>query len=192
MSIAKFVAVLVAPLLPLAAYAAGGHDAVGCTGCHSIHNAKGEFIFEVPANKKAVNPKTNQPVGGVTALCLGCHQTKEKGGQDIAPVQGHLSHPFGMTEVNPKIARVPPEGMRNGRFECTGCHDPHPSNPNHKYLRVDTGKNGSNMEKFCAACHSSKADAGAVQNVAFFSSMDERGGHRAPAPAAAPAAPAKK
>src|SRR5215212_3952673 len=98
MKMLKILAVLVAPLLPLAAHAAGAHDAVGCTGCHSIHNAKGEFIFEVATNKKALNPKTNQPVGGVTGLCLGCHQTKDKGGQDMAPVSAHLSHPFSISE----------------------------------------------------------------------------------------------
>jgi predicted CXXCH cytochrome family protein len=189
MKMLKILAVLVAPLLPLAAHAAGGHDAVGCNGCHSIHNAKGEFIFEVAANKKATNPKTNQPVGGVSALCLGCHQTKDKGGQDIAPISGHISHPFSLTEVNAKIAKVPAEGLRQGKFECTGCHDPHPSNPNYKYLRVDTGAKGGSMDKFCAACHSSKADSTASQNVAFFSSMDERA-PRVQAVHAAPAAPA--
>lgn len=188
MKIVKLLAVLVVPLFPLAANAAGAHDAVGCTGCHSIHNAKGEFIFEVPANKKVTDPKTGQPVGGVTALCLGCHMPKEKGGQDIAPVFAHTSHPFAMGEVNAKVANVPAEGMRNGKFAgCVGCHDPHPSNPNHRYLRVDT-KGGKDMEAFCAACHSSKADRSAVKNVAFFTSMDERAAPAAPAakPAAAP------
>ena len=188
MKIAKILVALVVPMLPLAALAAGAHDMVGCTGCHSIHNAKGEFIFEVAANKKATNPKTGQPAGGITALCLGCHQTKDKGGQDMAPISAHISHPFSLAEVNPKVARVPAEGLRQGKFECTGCHDPHPSNQNYKYLRVDVGAKGGAMEKFCAACHTSKADPTAVQNVAFFTSMDERVAHKAPAPAA----PAKK
>ena len=191
MKIVKLLAVLVVPMLPLAAHAAGAHDTVGCTGCHSIHNAKGDFIFEVPANKKVTDPKTGQPVTGVTALCLGCHQPKDKGGQDIAPVFAHSSHPFATSDVNPKVANVPGEGMRNGKFAgCVGCHDPHPSNPNYRYLRVDT-QNGKNIEKFCAACHSSKADASSVQNVAFFTSMDERAGAQRPA-AAKPAAPAPK
>ncbi len=40
-----------------------------------------------------------------------------------------------------------------------GCHDPHPSNTYYKYLRVDS-KAGKDIDAFCAACHSSKADPG--------------------------------
>ncbi len=173
--------------LPLSARAAGGHDSIGCTGCHSIHTAKGEIIFAVQPNKQDLNPKTKQPYGGTTALCLACHDESSKGGQGYAPVSGHMSHPYGLTTVNAKIARVPPELLRDGRFECIGCHDPHPSNPNYKYLRVDTAK-GSKMDAFCAVCHPVKTDAPAAK-VALFTSMDERAEHapRAAAPAAAPA-----
>ena len=183
---------------PLAAFASGGHDAVGCTGCHSLHGAKGQIIFAVPANTKYLNPKTKQPYAGTTALCLACHQDPDKGGQGFAPISQHISHPFGIDRVNPKVAKVPPELLRDGRFECIGCHDPHPSNPYYKYLRVDTN-GGKNIDKFCAACHAMKADASAGGGIAFFSSMDEQGHHTlAPAPAAAkpaaaaPAAPAAK
>ncbi|HET9598655.1 MAG TPA: cytochrome c3 family protein [Anaeromyxobacteraceae bacterium] len=177
---------------PLAARAAGGHDAVGCAGCHSLHAAKGELIFAVPANAKYLNPKTKQAYTGSTALCLGCHQDSDKGGQGFAPISGHVSHPFGLASVNPKIARVPPELLREGgRFECLGCHDPHPSNPYYKYLRVDT-KGGKDMDAFCAACHAMKADqAVASQKPVFFTSMDETGNRVMAAPAAsAPKAPA--
>jgi predicted CXXCH cytochrome family protein len=189
MSLAKLAAVLVLPLVPALALAAGAHEMLGCNGCHSIHKAtstsEGAFIFAVAPNKKATTSK-GQPVSGVTALCLGCHESKDKGGNgDAGSISGHMSHPFGLTSVNPKIANVPPEGLRNGKFECTGCHDPHPSNPNYAYLRLDT-KGGKAMDKFCAACHSTKADPGSVQAVAFFSSMDER------APKAAVAAPPAK
>jgi predicted CXXCH cytochrome family protein len=185
------VAVVVALTLPLAARATGGHDSVGCTGCHSIHTAKGEVIFAVQPNKQAVNPKTKQPYGGTTALCLACHEESSKGGQGYAPVSGHMSHPYGLATINSKIAKVPPELIRDGRFECIGCHDPHPSNPNYKYLRVDTAK-GSKMDAFCSVCHPVKTDAPAGK-VALFNSMDERAEHaaRAATPASAPA-PAKK
>ena len=76
-----------------------------------------------------------------------------------------------------------------GRFECVSCHDPHPSNPNAKYLRVDT--KSQSMDAFCGVCHSAKADAKLVaKKAAIFTSMDQRAG--APAAAPAPAAPAKK
>ena len=189
------VAVLAAPA---AALAAGGHDSVGCNGCHAIHTAKGDIIFAVAPNKTDVNPKTKQPYTGVTALCLGCHQESNKGGQGYAPVHANMSHPYGLAAVDAKVAKVPPELLREGgRFECLGCHDPHPSNPNFKYLRVDTGPKGGNMDGFCAVCHPIKADTAVASSKAvLFTSMDETGNRvlkAAPAPApAAPAAPAKK
>lgn len=189
MPLFRALALAAAASLPLSALAAGGHDAIGCTGCHSIHAAKDQIIFAVQANKQAVNPKTKQPYTGTTALCLGCHEESSKGGQGYAPVAGHMSHPFGLAQVNEKVAKVPPELLREGaRFECLGCHDPHPSNPFHKYLRVDTAK-GSNMDVFCAACHPIKADSATVaEKAVLFTSMDETG-NRVLAPKAASSAP---
>src|SRR6266581_4007215 len=152
MRLVRFAAVLLASIAPFAAFAAGGHDALSCSGCHSVHAAKGEIIFAVEANKAATN-RENKPVMGSSALCLGCH----KDGGMATSISSHMSHPYGVEQVNPKVAKVPGELMRNGRFECLGCHDPHPSNPNHKYLRVDTAK-GQKMEQFCAVCHPNKAD----------------------------------
>ena len=189
MSLVRGLALAAATLLPLSAFATGGHDAVGCTGCHSIHTAKGEIIFAVAANKQSINPKTKQPYTGTTALCLGCHEESSKGGQGYAPISGHMSHPYGLASVDAKVAKVPPELLREGgRFECMGCHDPHPSNPYYKYLRVDTAK-GSKMDAFCGVCHASKADAALVAKTAIFTSMDESAG-RAPAAAPASSAPA--
>jgi predicted CXXCH cytochrome family protein len=172
MTIARLVPI-VAVLVPLAARAAGGHDSVGCSGCHSLHAAKGEAIFAVAPNTKYLDPKTKQPYAGTTAFCLACHQDSDKGGQGYAPVSQHMSHPFGIASVNPKVAKVPAELLKNGRFECMGCHDPHPSNPNYKYLRVDVGATGQNIDKFCGVCHASKSDVPAG-SVAVFDSMDER------------------
>ncbi len=209
MSFLKVLALAAVAALPLSAFATGGHDAVGCVGCHAIHTAKGEIIFAVNANKQVVNPKTKQPYSGTTALCLGCHEESSKGGQGYAPIAGHISHPYGLAQVDAKIAKVPGELLREGgRFECLGCHDPHPSNPYYKYLRVDTAK-GSKMDAFCAVCHPIKADVATVaERAVLFTSMDETGNRvLAPksaakeqkAPAAAPAdgsapkaAPAKK
>lgn len=206
MSLVRGIALALAAALPLSALAAGGHDSVGCTGCHAIHTAKGDIIFAVPQNTKTVNPKTKQAYSGTTALCLGCHEDTSKGGQGYAPISGHMSHPYGLASVNPKIAKVPAELLREGgRFECLGCHDPHPSNPNFKYLRVDTAK-GSKMDAFCAMCHPVKADGGTVASAAIFTSMDETGSRvlgakaakeqkpaaDAPAPAPSKAAPSKK
>ncbi len=180
--------VLLALVLPASAFAAGAHDGLNCVGCHSIHAAKGEIIFGLEPNKKAVSPWTKQPFTGVTALCLGCHETVERGGMGIAAVTATHSHPYGVSP-NPKVANVPSALLRDGKLECVGCHDPHPSNPNYKYLRVDTAK-GGNMGDFCALCHSSKADPGSPKNMKIFSSMNENAAPASTAPA--PAAPAKK
>ena len=189
----------VAAALPMSALAAGGHDSVGCTGGHAIHTAKDKIIFAVKANTQVLNPKTKQPYTGTTALCLGCHEESSKGGQGYAPISSHMSPPYGLSSVNPKVAKVPGELLREGgRFECLGCHDPHPSNPYFKYLRVDTAK-GSKMDAFCAVCHPIKADPSAVEKATLFTSMDETGnrviapgGSASKAPAAAPAAAKKK
>jgi hypothetical protein len=145
-------------LSPALAIAAGGHDAVGCSGCHALHGAKGEWIFAVAPNTKYLNPKTKQPYGGTTALCLACHQEADKGGQGMAPISQHNSHPFDSEKFDAKVAVVPAEYLRKGRFECLSCHDPHPANTNHAYLRIDT-KGGKNMDAFCGACHASKGEA---------------------------------
>lgn len=151
MRIAKLIPIIGSLLLPVAARAAGGHDLVGCSGCHLRKG--GPF----PVNTRYLDPLTNQPYSGTTAVCLACHQDVEKGGQGYAPIARHLSHPFALPSVNPKRAKVPEDMLLNGRFECMSCHDPHPSNANFKYLRVDVGPKGQRTELFCARCHPAKA-----------------------------------
>ncbi len=192
MSFLKGLLVIACLLIPISAFAYGGHDGLVCTGCHAIHTAKDVLIFAVPANKVDLNAKTKQPYALITALCLGCHDSPEKGGMGIKAITGHMSHPYGLNSVNPKVARVPADALRDGRFECIGCHDPHPSNPNYKYLRYDPGTNGSKMENFCAACHPMKADPKSAVKPHAFSSMDERSFEPSDSAAAAPAPKAKK
>ncbi|UCE79300.1 MAG: hypothetical protein JSV13_01310 [Nitrospiraceae bacterium] len=179
--------VILSLAVPALVFAAGAHDGLGCVGCHGIHNAKGDIIFAVEPNKKSINPRTNKPFTGITALCLGCHETIDKGGMGIAAVSSKHSHPYGVTP-NPKVATVPGVFLRNGNLECVGCHDPHPSNQNYKYLRVDTAK-GAKIGDFCGMCHASKADPAALKKMKIFNSMDER---KASAPAPAPAPKKKK
>ena len=155
--------VVVVLALSVVMFGAGPHDSLSCTGCHGIHNAKtGELIFAVEPNKKAINPATKQPFTGSSALCLGCHATEAEGGMGIAPISASHSHPIGVVP-NPKRASVPANDLRDNKLECVGCHDPHPSNANYKYLRVDTA-GGGKMENFCASCHS--AEAGPVATKA--------------------------
>jgi len=157
------------------AFASGNHEGLACTGCHDIHAAKGPIIFAVEANKVAKSPKSNTAFSGVTALCLGCHAAPENGGMGIKPISQHTTHPFG-EKPDPKIARVPRSLLRDGKMDCVSCHDPHPSNPNYRYLRTDT-KGGAEMQFFCAICHPAKADSKtsktAAQSSKIFTSMDE-------------------
>ena len=178
---------LIALVVPALAFGFGAHEGLSCTGCHGIHTAKGDVIIGVAPNAKAVNPKTKKPFGGITALCIACHETMENGGMGILPVSAAMSHPYNVTP-DPKVATVPSMLLRDGKLECSSCHDPHPSNPNFKYLRVDT-KGGAVMQGFCGICHGSKTDKKSAP--ALFDSMDERRTASAPAPAPAPAPAAR-
>ena len=155
--LAVFSVVVLFSLVPIVSFGAGAHDGLECTGCHALHTAKdGGLLFAVDANKKDVNPKTKQAYSGIAALCLGCHESPEKGGQGIKPIAGHES-PYGISSINAKIARVPRTCF--GTEEIRVCHATIRIRPirNCRYLRVDTS-NGAKMELFCAACHCSKAD----------------------------------
>lgn len=126
---------LLVTIVPSVARSAGGHDSVGCVGCHGL---------------KGVEPTTAR-------FCLTCHGPKEEGGRGILPVSAHVSHPFSLSKIDPRVAKVPQELLRgDGRFECLSCHDPHPSNRNRAYLRVAT--RGAEVDAFCAVCHPAKSD----------------------------------
>jgi len=160
-----------------AAFASGAHDGLQCTGCHNIHYAKGPIIFEVAPNTKAMPQGSVQNQKTIAALCLGCHADADKGGQGILPISAHTTHPFGKM-VNKKVANVPEGLLRDGVMDCVSCHDPHPSNSNYKYLRVDT-KGGKNMAEFCDMCHPAKVDRSLNRgSLKVFDSMDEAAGPR--------------
>lgn len=132
-----------------AVFAAGPHDE-NCVECHSIHYAKGDFITGAEPNMKIDNPSSQGKADGIEALCLGCHN-KDQG---IMPIHLSTTHPTG---IAPSYVNVPEKLLRDGKFSCVSCHNPHPSNNNYKYLVVDTEK-GSKIGKFCAVCHSEQAN----------------------------------
>lgn len=178
-------------LLPAAVRAAGGHDQVGCAGCHSMHVARGAVLSSLGPNVTVTDPRTGRAVGVLTALCLACHADPEEGGRGAAPVSEHFHHPFSVARPDPRLAQVPPDLLRGGRFECVGCHDPHPSNPNRRYLRVAL-EGPPTLAGYCGLCHPRKSDRAAARPPTF-TSMDERGapalgatGGPRPAPAARP------
>ena len=162
---------LLAALLAAPALAAGGHQQLGCVGCHAMHASRGPLLATVPPNETMPEGRTGKPHGTLTALCLSCHADTTDGGKGIRPVSGHVLHPFSIEKPNVRIARVPDALLRDGRFECVACHDPHPSNPNYRYLRIPSSSAPS-VSTLCVVCHKRKADPSYVP-PRLFSSMDE-------------------
>jgi predicted CXXCH cytochrome family protein len=180
-----------AVVLASPAGAGGGHQDLGCVGCHAMHATKGELLAAVAPNLKMPETRTGKQHGPLTAFCLGCHADVEDGGKGIAPVSKHMIHPFSLASPNARVARVPEELLRDGRFECVSCHDPHPSNPNYRYLRIPA-TSAASISQLCSLCHVRKADPSFVPPK-LFSSGDERAPRPAPpGPAPAPAAPAHR
>jgi predicted CXXCH cytochrome family protein len=162
---------VLATLLARPVLATGGHEKLGCVGCHAMHASQGELLATVPANEQMAEGRTGKPHGPLTALCLSCHADVADGGKGIRPISGHIIHPFSIEHPNPRIARVPEELLRGGRFECVSCHDPHPSNPNYRYLRIPV-TSAAGVSTLCVVCHTRKADPNAAP-ARLFSSMDE-------------------
>jgi predicted CXXCH cytochrome family protein len=130
------------------AFAFGPHDNE-CTECHSIHNAMGNKIIGVKPLTGVQNPSTGKELTGNSTLCLGCHNEDE----GIIPIDLKKTHPVGM---KPNKVNVPQDSLAgDGTLVCRSCHDPHPANPNHKYLIADT-KGGREMGNFCQVCHPEK------------------------------------
>jgi len=130
------------------ALAYGPHDNE-CIECHSIHKAQGNKIIGVKPLTTVNNPATGKVLTGNSTLCLGCHNDDE----GIIPIDLKKTHPVGMAPIKVK---VPAEALASdGTLICRSCHDPHPANPNYKYLIADT-KGGKAMGEFCQICHPDK------------------------------------
>jgi predicted CXXCH cytochrome family protein len=161
------------------AQAYGPHDGLDCLGCHDPHYAKEKKLFTV-TNPSHPNPRTGKNIDGISALCLGCHNLSEDGGAGVKPIYLHTTHPVNV-KPNERIANMPEQLKRDDLIQCVSCHDPHPSNPNWRYLRVKTSQ-GNQVGKFCSVCHGSKVDENFYgQDLAqsahkIFSSMNEAAG----------------
>lgn len=139
-------------LLACSSWAAGHDD--NCVDCHSLHYATTEKMLMTNEPDASVNSHSDQPLQGVTAMCMGCHNGG--GGPEIAVSH---THPVG---ISPIKVNVPAELLRDGKITCVGCHDPHPSNSNYKYLIVDT-EDGASMYKFCGRCHGDKINTASAE-----------------------------
>ncbi len=140
------------------ALAAGPHD-MNCVECHNPHYAKGDYIIGVQPGA-VENPSTtrlNATIDGIDALCLGCHNEDE----GIIPIHLGTTHPTG---VEPTYVNVPGQLLRNNKFTCISCHNPHPSNTNYKYLIVPTNA-GADLGMFCGVCHSEQSDPDVLSTI---------------------------
>ena len=170
------------------ALAYGGHEKLGCTGCHAMHAGRGAALAALAPNVRLAELRTGAPHGPLSAMCLACHADAQDGGRGIAPVSQHMRHPFSRERPDPRIARVPPELLRGARFECVSCHDPHPSNPNYRYLRL-ASPGSPTVSQLCGVCH--PRNAAVTYAPKLFSSMDEREPLPSPAALAPPMAPTR-
>jgi predicted CXXCH cytochrome family protein len=144
----SLVALITTILTTSGAFAFGPHDDE-CTECHSIHDAQGAKIIGVKPLANLNNPATGTPLAGNSTLCLGCHNEDE----GIIPINLEKTHPVGMKPIK---VNVPKERISSdGTLVCRSCHDPHPANPNYKYL-IENTNGGKKMGIFCQVCHPDK------------------------------------
>ncbi|MDD5773712.1 MAG: cytochrome c3 family protein [bacterium] len=124
------------------------HDE-NCSGCHNLHDAKAPFSMAIKPDTTIINPYTKEKISGQSAICMGCHN-----GSAGPEIDMKKTHPVGM-KPNPDKVKVDTTLLtKTGIFECSSCHDFHPSNTKYKYLRVDVKP--ENLGLFCALCHASK------------------------------------
>jgi len=111
--------------------------------------------------KKELMGEDGKPFTGSASVCLGCH------GTFMGPkINMNSTHPVGRIPKG-KLAETVPKNVRfykEGRIICLSCHNPKiihfesgAKGKTYRVLRVDTGKKGENMPKFCAFCHREKS-----------------------------------
>jgi len=112
-------------------------------------------------SKKELQDDTGKPFKASASVCLGCHATF------MGPkINMNTTHPVGKIPKG-KMAETVPKNVRfykEGRVICLSCHNPQilhfesgSKGKTYRVLRVDTGKKGENMPKFCAFCHREKS-----------------------------------
>ncbi len=134
------------------AWSVGPHEE--CDMCHKDVEDD-PYVFVVAADTKTINPRTQKPLTGVSAICMGCHNEEGE-----IPVLLEHSHPVGIAPTL-KGVKVDKDALsysgEEGLLSCGSCHDWHPDNENYKYLR---GKvNGRyDLSGFCSSCHPDKGN----------------------------------
>ncbi len=139
----------------------GKSKAGPCSNCHQPHQTKGAFLWA---------RDTGSGEAPVEKLCTSCHRD---GGTAKKKLTGDFSHPIGIELADhmkdPSLPLFKPgsiERSKQGKIDCTTCHDPHQWDPadmnslagsgkkvegdaNTSFLRVSAGENS----ELCIRCH---------------------------------------
>ena len=104
-----------------------GHSRLQCAECH---------VSLAEVRERAHSP------GGLTRLCLSCHDGS------AASAVGH-GHPVGILVPRGRVDLVAPDDLLAGgqSVECSSCHDPHGRRRYPKLLRT------SSADALCFSCH---------------------------------------
>ena len=120
MNAIRILVVTLAAALPLSAFAAGGHGAAA-PAATPFTQRRGAHL-RGGAEQGGAEPAHQVRLHGLDhALCLSCHEESLEGRPGLAPVAGHMSHPYGLASVNSKVANVPADLLRGGRFDASAA-----------------------------------------------------------------------
>lgn len=145
---------------------------LGCETCHGPGQAHDDF----PAEKDLVRTFTRLSPRDASAFCLKCHERGKHSGwmsgmheaRNVTCINCHSIHqpmsdkgllkqPTAVLTCAPchrdkaaKIQRAAHMPLREGKMDCSSCHDVHGSN-NVKLLRY-----GSTVNEACLKCHAEK------------------------------------
>ena len=128
---------------------------VSCEACHgpgakhiaaiSSGSAENLYIF---------NPKTLDADTLSQEFCGACHRSADTVGMmpDLGGINNIRFQPY-------RMANSRGHDMRDGRFRCTACHDPH----------VDLNQDAASYDSDCTGCHAPRASAAATNENQFSS-----------------------
>ena len=162
-----------------------------CTPCHINDVSQDSTLMNFPLSYESdsIKPYDNWDVSGISKLCFSCHDgtnapyvhNKVANQTNTYDIKTTTFHPVSIEYVysdsasiklrNPFItlsglgSTIAEDMLRNGKVECTSCHDPHfsqydackicpPNNSKERENSAYLSLRKSNMKsKLCLTCH---------------------------------------